>query len=84
MDAHTETRYHVHGQAQPDDAGKRSAVKAACYVCAVRRSEIFLLQTGRTREVFLSETDVTFCAGMNAGPVHSLNVKEDQRGQIKG
>ena len=32
MDAHPETRYHVHGQAQPDDAGKRSAVKAARYV----------------------------------------------------
>ncbi len=27
-----ETRYHVHGQTQPDDAGKRSAVKAARYV----------------------------------------------------
>ena len=32
MDAHPETRYHVHGQAEPDDAGKRSAVKAARYV----------------------------------------------------
>ena len=32
MDAHTETRYHVHGQVQPDDTGKRSAVKAARYV----------------------------------------------------
>ena len=32
MDAHPETRYHVHGQAQPDDTGKRSAVKAARYV----------------------------------------------------
>src|SRR5260221_410001 len=27
-----ETRYHVHGQTQPDDAGKRSGVKAARYV----------------------------------------------------
>ena len=32
MDAHPETRYHVHGQAEPDDTGKRSAVKAARYV----------------------------------------------------
>jgi hypothetical protein len=32
MDAHTETRYHVHGQVEPDDAGKRSAVKVARYV----------------------------------------------------
>lgn len=32
MGTHTETRYHVHGQTQPDDAGKRSAVKAARYV----------------------------------------------------
>ena len=32
MDAHSETRYHVHGQTQPDDTGKRSAVKAARYV----------------------------------------------------
>ena len=32
MGAHPETRYHVHGQTEPDDAGKRSAVKAARYV----------------------------------------------------
>src|SRR6266480_4331522 len=32
MDAHPETRYHVHGQAKPDAAGKRSAVKVARYV----------------------------------------------------
>jgi len=32
MGAHAETRYCVHGQAEPDDAGKRSAVKAARYV----------------------------------------------------
>ena len=29
------------------------------------------------------ENDVTFCFGMNRGPMQSLNVKEDQRGQIK-
>lgn len=50
MDAHTETRYHVHGQTQPDDTGKRSAVKAARYVCAVRRVVVSLLQAGGMRE----------------------------------
>jgi hypothetical protein len=29
MAAHTDARYHVHGQKQPDDAGKPDAVKAA-------------------------------------------------------
>ncbi len=29
MDAHTETRYHVHGRASPDDAGKLGAMKVA-------------------------------------------------------
>ena len=34
--------------------GKPDAVKVARPVCAVRRFEIFLSQTGGTREVFLS------------------------------
>ncbi|MGZ6277067.1 MAG: hypothetical protein ACXWPS_12645 [Ktedonobacteraceae bacterium] len=36
------------------EAGEPYAVKAARPVCAVRRFEIFLSQTGGTREVFLS------------------------------
>jgi hypothetical protein len=29
------------------------------------------------------KTDVTFCFGLNRWPRQSLNVREDQRGQIK-
>ncbi len=29
MATHTETRYHVHGQAEPDDTGKLGAMKVA-------------------------------------------------------
>ena len=32
MGAHPKTRYHVHGQTEPDDTGKRSALKVARYV----------------------------------------------------
>jgi len=42
------------GEKYRGEAGKPSALKDACSVCAVRRFEIFLLQTGGTREVFLS------------------------------
>jgi len=34
--------------------GEPCALKGACTVCAVRRFEISLSQTGGTREVFLS------------------------------
>jgi hypothetical protein len=54
MDAHTDARYHVHGQNHLADAGKPRALKGACVVCAVRRFETFLSQTGGTREMFLS------------------------------
>jgi hypothetical protein len=50
MDAHTETKYHVHGQAQPDDAGKLGAMKVARPVCAVRRVVRSLPEAGGMRE----------------------------------
>jgi hypothetical protein len=30
------------------------------------------------------ENDVTLCIGMNRRLIHSLSVKDDQRGQLKG
>jgi hypothetical protein len=54
QDDHYEQGDHVHGQDHPDDAGKPGAMKVARRVCAVRRFEISLSQTGRTKEKFLS------------------------------
>jgi hypothetical protein len=36
------------------ETGKPVAMKVARWVCAVRRFEIFLLQAGGTKEMFLS------------------------------
>ena len=59
MGCRSRGRYHSQrGQGQTKsqdrDTGEPCAVKIARTVCAVRRFEIFLSQTGGTREVFLS------------------------------
>ena len=52
------TRIHRLKRKDPEEVtsstGKRSAGKLACRVCAVRRFEISLSQTGGTKEEFLS------------------------------
>ena len=47
MDAQLNTRYHVHGQESPDDAGERSAMKVAC---CVRRGEVGKVSAMTTRQ----------------------------------
>ena len=45
---------HLRGDREANTNGEPDALKGARPVCAVRRCEISLSQTGETREVFLS------------------------------
>jgi transposase len=68
MDAHTDARYHVHGQDQPDDAGKLITMKA---VRSVRRGPV-----GKR------SSNVTFVGWLPYGEAYAVIAGQRQKVQL--